>query len=259
MSDLPKRRGSVRLPIGAPSGSRPLKPGTNENVMPGYLPCIQYGPATRRSIPFRSEAQGIGEAADRRAVGVEAVEAWDERECDARVFAVHPVRARDEAVDTLLDVGGRHAVAVPVLIDGQDEVSSAARPLHAHVDALKYRASAGRREDRGDLAGRGLKPLLREDLRQMRKAERKDEPENREDDDELGKGGAPHVHFSAREEAGGPAQVPRGPPFSRQAFTFFGAEVPDFFVLLEAPRDPFDDTFSVRVVGPRSEEHTSEL
>ncbi len=52
ISDLPKRSGSVRLPIGAPAGSRPLKPGMNENVMPGYFPCIQYGPATRRSTPF---------------------------------------------------------------------------------------------------------------------------------------------------------------------------------------------------------------
>ena len=63
------------MPIGAPPGSRPSKPGTNENVMPGYLP-------------------------------------------------LHPVRARDEAVDALPDVGGRHAVAVPVLVDGEDEVAA---------------------------------------------------------------------------------------------------------------------------------------
>ena len=40
-------------------------------------------------------------------------------------FAAHPVRARDEAVDALPDVGRQDAVAVPVLVDGQDEVAAA--------------------------------------------------------------------------------------------------------------------------------------
>ena len=95
-----------------------------------------------------------------------------------------------------------------------------------------------------------LKPLFREEVREGRKAEREDEPENREDDDELGKGGAAHVHPSSRRGGGRPGGGSARAALLRQAFAFFGAEVPDFFVLLEAPRDPFDDTFSASVVGP---------